>query len=133
MTLNQSLKIAVSQFTSIDPTFAAQDSTIRSIHQTMMDKHYRHMIIAKDNKAVGIVSQSDVFNAAPSLLAVEVMSKDVYRVNEDDNIDEVAFIMSDRKIGSAVVEDSEGNMVGIFTATDALNALVEIIRGDYEA
>ena len=36
--------------------------------------------------------------------------------------------MSKQKIGSAVVSD-HNEIVGIFTSTDALNALVEILRG----
>ena len=36
--------------------------------------------------------------------------------------------MSDRKIGSVIVNDEEDRFLGIFTASDALNALVEIVR-----
>ena len=35
-----------------------------------------------------------------------------------------------KKIGSAVIVDSNADDIGIFTTTDALNALIEILRGD---
>jgi hypothetical protein len=38
--------------------------------------------------------------------------------------------MSDQKIVSAVMEDEYGSVVDVFTRSDALNALVEIIRGE---
>ena len=37
--------------------------------------------------------------------------------------------MSSKKLGSAIVLDEQGDLAGIFTTTDALNALVEVIRG----
>ena len=38
--------------------------------------------------------------------------------------------MSDAKIGSLIVNDDNEKLVGIFTNTDALNALIEVLRGD---
>ena len=43
-------------------------------------------------------------------------------------LDEVALAMSEKKVGSVIVNDDEGRFYGIFTATDALNALVETVR-----
>jgi acetoin utilization protein AcuB len=40
-------------------------------------------------------------------------------------MDEVAFEMSSRKIGSVLVTEDD-QLLGIFTVTDALNALIEI-------
>jgi acetoin utilization protein AcuB len=49
-------------------------------------------------------------------------------VNSQTSLDEVAFEMSKNKIGSVIVNDEEDKFLGIFTATDALNALIEIAR-----
>jgi len=43
-------------------------------------------------------------------------------------LDEVALAMSEKKVGRLIVNDDEGRFYGIFTATDALNALVETVR-----
>ena len=44
------------------------------------------------------------------------------------SIEALALLMSERKIGSVIVNGEEGEFRGIFTLTDALNALVEISR-----
>ncbi|HOM14314.1 MAG TPA: CBS domain-containing protein, partial [Rubrivivax sp.] len=49
-------------------------------------------------------------------------------VNAAAPLDEVAYAMSERKVGSAIVNDENGEFLGIFTATDALNALIELTR-----
>ena len=47
-------------------------------------------------------------------------------------LDEVAFQMSQKKIGSALVVDGESKLDSIFTSVDGLNALIEVIRGDID-
>jgi CBS domain-containing protein len=42
----------------------------------------------------------------------------------------VAYRLSKEKKGSAIVLDLEERLYGIFTTTDALNALVEIVLPD---
>lgn len=43
-------------------------------------------------------------------------------------LDEVAYVMSERKVGSVIVNEDSGEFLGIFTVTDVLNALIEISR-----
>ena len=56
------------------------------------------------------------------------MATDPVAVLANAPLDEVALLMSERKIGSVIVNGEEGEFRGIFTLTDALNALVEISR-----
>lgn len=49
-------------------------------------------------------------------------------VRASTTLDEVAYLMSEKKVGSVIVNDDEGAFVGFFTTTDALNALIEIVR-----
>ena len=60
--------------------------------------------------------------------AGDVMAVDPLTVSAATPLDEVAYAMSDRKVGSAIVNDEQGELLGIFTATDALNALIEVTR-----
>ena len=84
----------------------------------------------------GIISDRDIFRgasvheASEPLKVKDLMTKEVYRVSRKENLDKVVFTMSDKKIGSAIVEDKDDDFFGIFTSTDALNALVEIMRGE---
>jgi acetoin utilization protein AcuB len=56
------------------------------------------------------------------------MASDPVTVNSQASLDVVAFEMSQNKIGSVLVNDENEKFLGIFTVTDALNALIEIAR-----
>ena len=53
---------------------------------------------------------------------------DPIAVSADTPLDDVALTLSERKIGSVIVNEKDGTLLGIFTVTDALNALIEITR-----
>ena len=136
MIQNNSLKLPVEEFTTPNPDYVGPNDNIERIIQLMLNGGYRHIVVVQKGKAVGIVSDRDIHQALEEnnndkvLLAKDIMSDNLYRAKSTTNIDEVVFNMSDKKIGSAIIEDEEGGIVGIFTRADALNALVEIIRGE---
>jgi len=57
------------------------------------------------------------------------MEHSPYVVESGTPLDQVALEMSNRKIGSAIVRNFDSFNYGIFTSTDALNALIEVVRG----
>ncbi|HLU80116.1 MAG TPA: CBS domain-containing protein, partial [Burkholderiaceae bacterium] len=91
------------------------------------------------DQVTGVVSDRDVrlilgLSAAEKLQvqAVDIMSPDPIEVPADTPLDDVAFLMADRKVGSVLVTDEAGRLIGIFTITDALNALVDFVRKGYQ-
>jgi CBS domain-containing protein len=62
--------------------------------------------------------------------AEDFMTAAPYCVPAGTPLEEVAFEMSAHKFGSVLVTDEDGNVSGIFTSIDALNALVEVLRGE---
>lgn len=125
---------AVEEFTTPNPFTAPTDATIADIQKLMKEKGIRHLPITSANEVVGIVSERDVkltlglsTEFKTKIRAEDIMKTDPVTVNASDSIDQVAFLMSDKKIGSVLVYDSDG-FLGIFTATDALNALIEIVQ-----
>ena len=56
----------------------------------------------------------------------DIMNPNLFSVYRNEGLGEVAFQLSSQKVGSALVLDESGEVYGIFTTTDALNALVEI-------
>jgi acetoin utilization protein AcuB len=102
----------------------------------MQEHGIRHLPILRDGTVVGMVSARDlkVLTALEPerralVTAADIMTPDPVAVSASDWLDDVALLMSERKIGSVVVLDEDERFYGIFTATDALNALVEIARG----
>ncbi len=128
-------RIPVEEFTSPSPFTVDRMTNMRKVKAMMEENGIRHLPVVDRDEPVGIISDRDLkvlgkFPAWTSFVAEDVMSPDPYTVTPTTNLDEVALHMSERKIGSAIVQDERGEIVGIFTSTDALNALVEVLRGE---
>lgn len=131
--MNQ-LNLPVEEFTTPNPVTATEDATVDDIAHLMKEHGIRHIPIIRDAQVVGIISDRDLRVVAALetqekrlVQASDIMARDPVTVNSEATLDEVAFEMSDRKIGSVIVNEGD-KFLGIFTVTDALNALIEITR-----
>jgi acetoin utilization protein AcuB len=129
------IDVPVEEFTTPDP-ITADESVMVDDLRLLMEKHgIRHLPIVRGREVVGVVSDRDVrifsgLSAAEKfqVQASDIMAENPLCVTAGTPLDEVAYRMSERKVGSIIVKDDEGELLGIFTATDALNALIEIVR-----
>jgi acetoin utilization protein AcuB len=131
------LKVAVEAFTTPDPVMVPDTASIDAMAELMEEHGVRHLPIVRDGEVVGVVSDRDLRVARGlsderrnQVTARDIMAADPVAVFADTPLDEVAFDMSERKIGSVLVYEESGDYLGIFTVTDALNALIEIVRGE---
>ena len=129
------LNLPVEEFTTPDPITADETASIDDLIFIMKENGIRHLPILKGERVVGIVSDRDVkvasgLNAKEKKLiqACDIMAGDPVTVYSQACLDEVALEMSQKKIGSVIVNDENEKFLGIFTVTDALNALIEIAR-----
>ena len=88
----------------------------------------RHLPIVEDGELVGVVSERDLREAAAlpqadKLTVDDIMKSEVYVVRKATPLRDVINEMIDRKVGSAVVVNSDREVLGIFTTTDALRIL----------
>lgn len=127
----------VEEFTTPNPVTANENTSIDELRALMTTYGVRHLPIVRGGDVVGLVSDRDLRVAQGlsdthrlQVLAADIMSLNPVSVKADTPLDEVAFTMSDRKIGSVIVREADGSFLGIFTLTDALNALIEVVRGD---
>ncbi len=125
-------EVTVEEFTSPAPITAEVEASLDTALALMQKHRIRHLPAMKDNKVVGVVSERDLLmhigrNWARTLIVEDIMNTSLLTVYVNDNLGEVAFQLSQEKKGSALVLDLEGDLYGIFTTTDALNALVEIV------
>ena len=116
---------------------AKPSDSVNDLLSRMKEKGFRHIPVLENNKPVGIISDRDLYHIGNTvdrdyLCARDIMIKEPYYVLRGTPIDEVAFEMSTRKIGSALIVNEQGTLDSIFTSVDGLNALIEIIRGEYE-
>lgn len=131
----QRINIPVDEFTTPDPVTAGEDLMIDDLRELMVTHGIRHLPIVRDNVVVGVISDRDVrlvsgLSVAEKfqVRAGDLMTPDPVSVAASATLDEVAYLMSEKKVGSVIVNDDRGAFVGIFTTTDALNALIEIVR-----
>lgn len=130
------LEIAINEFSSPIIAFATLNMSIKEM-MMLMDKHgFRHLPVVENDKPVGIISARDLrllkmINTDLHLKAKDLMVENPYCVPVGTSMETAAYEMSNMKIGSALVVDEEGKLDSIFTSVDGLNALVEILRGDF--
>ncbi len=127
--------ITVEEYTSPCDEAVQIEDPIKNVEEIMNMRGVRHMPVLNGTEIVGIISQRDLLlvskhNQSVHFIAEDIMTEDPYIVDKETPLSEVAYEMARNKIGSAVVQDSYGRLFGIFTTTDALNALVEILRGE---
>ncbi len=123
---------------AIDPNMPIMEAL-----KLMQDKNIRRTpILDKKGNLIGIVSDKDLLNAAPSdattlsvwemnyLLAQvkvkDVMTKKVLTVTEDTPIEEAAYIMVQNKIGGMPVMRGS-QVVGLITETDLFKIFLELM------
>lgn len=129
------LHIPIEEFSTPSPMVADVSESILSVSALMKECEVRHVPIVEDGKVVGIVSERNInavinVEGGGNVSVGQIMVRDPYTVMWNEPLETVAFNMSKRKIGSAIVVNETLTPVGIFTSTDALNALIEVIRGD---
>lgn len=127
------ISIKVEEFTTVNPIIVSQEDSLDKVKTIMMEKDIRHLPVIDNGQPVGIISNRDVnlthrFDLNFKLKAKDIMTADPYTVSFEANLDDVAFEMSRNKYGSAIVMDNNDEVYGIFTSTDALNALIEVLR-----
>lgn len=130
------IKVPVSEYTTPDPVTASEDLGIDELRHLMEKHRIRHLPVVRGDDVVGVISDRDVrlvsglsFAEKLQVKAADLMTPDPVGVPADTPLDEVAYVMSAQKVGSVIVTDADGRLMGVFTVTDALNALVEVVRG----
>lgn len=93
------------------------------------------MPVLEGGKLVGLLSQRDALfietlrDVDPTKVPVEdAMTSDVYVVEPDAKLIDVANAMADHKYGCALIADGP-RIVGIFTTVDAVRALAGLLEG----
>jgi acetoin utilization protein AcuB len=124
----------VERFMTANPVAISSDRTLAEAHRLMREKHIRHLPVVDEGRLVGVVSQRDIYlvetlhGVDPETERVEeAMTAEPYTVKPDASLEEVACTMAENRYGSAVVLD-RGAVVGLFTTTDALRALSQVLR-----
>ena len=109
----------------------------------LKEKRIRHLPVVDHGKLIGVVTDRDLKEAAPSgattldvyelnylLLKMKVrdlIKRDPITIKPTNSVEKAAFLMHEHKIGCLPVVDEAGMLVGLITETDLLAVMVEIL------
>lgn len=134
----QRTPLTVDRYMTPAPQTIGKAQKLETAHEMMRRHDIRHLPVLDGGKLVGILSDRDLRlvealkDVDPKLVPVEeAMSLEVFQVAPNAALETVVREMMRKKYGSAVVVDGE-DVVGIFTAIDALEALAWLIE-QYDA
>jgi acetoin utilization protein AcuB len=133
-------KITVGDWMTKNPlTIEATASVMEAIH-TLREKNVRRLPVMKDGKLVGLVTEKMLLGYMPAkattldqwelhyLLSktpvTQAMNPTPHTVTPSTPLAEAARLLHDRKLNGVIVVDDRGDLVGIMTTTNALEALI---------
>jgi acetoin utilization protein AcuB len=127
----------IQKFMTAMPHTVGHDIPLKKAKAMMKDYQIRHLPVLDGGKLVGMLTERDMnlassFQGSAELTAENVMMPMTYVVRPDSPLNEVAMEMSEKKYGSAVVQQENGKVVGIFTAVDALRVLADLLHENYK-
>jgi acetoin utilization protein AcuB len=109
-------------------TVRPDDTLIHASHQ-MKSGGFRRLPVVSDGKLVGIITDRDLREHRAHLedtKVYSVMTGEVVTVSPETPVEEAAHVLLERQIGGVPVV-SEGRLVGVITATDILQAFVNVM------
>ena len=114
------------------------DQTLQTAEGIMRKYQIRHLPVLKAGRLIGLLSERDlkIYRGFEELELDELFASDTanepaYQVPPCTPLIEVVREMANSKFGSAVIVEN-GIVQGIFTAIDAMGALIKILPTDVE-
>ncbi|MEM9691819.1 MAG: CBS domain-containing protein [Myxococcota bacterium] len=123
----------IASFMTPAPHAVGQEQTLEYASQLMREHQIRHLPVRHGGALVGVLSERDIALVAAldqlklnDVTVEDAMTGNPYVVGPDAPLADVVTKLGSDRIGSALVTDETGALVGIFTVVDALRAF-----GDY--
>jgi acetoin utilization protein AcuB len=118
---------------TVTPVRISLDADLEQAVKLMQEHGIRHLPVMDGEDLTGVVTDRDM-SIIESLLpdeweqicVAEAMTPEPFTVTPDAPLWEVAKHMAREKFGCAVVTDERGQVVGVFTTTDALRVLADL-------
>ena len=117
----------IAQLMTPQPWTVQIDDSIAVARQMMVEREIHHLPVLDGQKVAGIVTQRELARISDRASTVARAMISVPRVAPDTPVEDVLDTMIDER-SDAIVVTRESTVEGIFTATDAVRALRELMR-----
>lgn len=134
----------VEKWMTRNPITIEKDATVIEAMHLMKEKNVRRLPVMDKGKIAGIITEKMVMEFKPSRATsldtweihyilsktpvTEAMNPKPYKVAPNSDLTDAARLLHDRKLNGVLVVDEKEELVGIFTTTNALEALIEICK-----
>ena len=134
----------VGKWMTKSPIVIEKDATVIEAMHLMKEKNIRRLPVMDQGRIAGIVTEKMLADFRPSkatsldtweihyilskTLITDAMNPKPYKVKPETDLAECAKLLHDRKLNGVLVVDDNDNLAGIFTVTNALEALIEISK-----
>lgn len=123
-----------------NPVTIQEDATFTEAWSLMREKRLRHLPVMRGEDVVGMVSDRDIRDAAPSSVESagsdtariaatkikDLISGKVFTTNPDAELERAAVKLFVHRIGALPVTE-QGRLIGIISETDVFRAMVRIL------
>ncbi len=132
----------VKEWMAAEPIVIDENTSIMKATQLMKEHNIRRIPVVKNDILVGIVSDRDIKEAAPSkatsldvhelyyllseIKVKDIMTRDPITLKEEDSVEKAAVIMLENTISGLPVVNDDGKVVGMITQTDIFKVMISI-------
>jgi acetoin utilization protein AcuB len=133
-------KLSVGEWMTRNPITIEQDASVIEAIHLLKEKNIRRLPVMKKGRLVGLVTEKMLYGYMPAkatsldqwelhyLLSKTpvkaAMNPKPHTVTQDTPIAEVAKLLRDRKLNGVLVLGDRGDLAGLLTTTNALEALI---------
>ncbi len=134
----------VEEWMTRTPITIEENATIIEAVHLMKEKNVRRLPVMNKGKFVGLITDRMIKEYTPSKATAldtweihyilsrtpvkEAMNPKPFTVTPDTDLIDAAHLIHDKKLYGLCVTDSKGNLVGILTTTNILEALIAICK-----
>ena len=126
----------VRHFMTANPLIIDGGLSLADAFSRMFQAHIRHLPVYVGGHLVGILSDRDIAHVSAvrgidpnKCTAEQACTPNPYVCSPDAPLEQVVQTLADHKFGAALVME-HGQLLGVFTVVDALQALTALLRRD---
>lgn len=122
---------------TVRPQSVGPQEKISDAKQLMMKHSIKHLPVVEESRVVGVLTDRDIklrqavssdsdFHMSARVESVCVMNP--YTATPLASLSDVLSTMMKKRIGSAIIVDNDGGLLGIFTNMDACRILLDVLQ-----